>query len=85
MEFIMKNIIFEGCGTAIATPFNSNGVNIKEFEKLMNFQIENNADSIIVCGTTGESATMTQKEKIDIIECAVHIAKRKSTYYCWYW
>lgn len=73
----MKDIIFEGCGTAIATPFNSKGVNITEFEKLMKFQMKNNADSIIVCGTTGESATMTQEEKISIIECAIHIANKK--------
>ena len=59
----MKNIIFKGCGTAIITPFTNDGINFDEFEKLINFQINNGADSIIVCGTTGESSTMTLEEK----------------------
>ena len=60
---IMKKILFKGFGTAIATPFTDNGVNLKEFEKLVEFQIQNNVDAIIVCGTTGESSTMTEDEK----------------------
>ena len=68
----MKKIIFKGCGTAICTPFNENGVNLKEFEKLVEFQIQNNIDSIIVCGTTGEASTMTMEEKISAIKCAVN-------------
>ena len=55
----MKDIIFEGCGTAIVTPFTEDGVNFEEFGKLIENQIENNVDAIIVCGTTGESATIT--------------------------
>lgn len=67
----MKKILFQGCGTAICTPFNTNGVNLKEFEKLVKNQIQNKADAIIVCGTTGEASTMTVEEKIATIECAV--------------
>jgi 4-hydroxy-tetrahydrodipicolinate synthase len=67
----MKKIIFKGCGTAIITPFDENGVNFKEFEKLIEFQIENKVDSIIVCGTTGESSTMTIDERKKTIEFAV--------------
>ena len=59
----MKKILFKGCGTAISTPFDENGVNLKEFERLVNFQIKNGVDAIIVCGTTGESSTMTEEEK----------------------
>lgn len=66
-----KEIIFKGVGTAIATPFDENGVNVAEFEKLIEFQINEGIDSIIVCGTTGESSTMTKEEKIVAIECAV--------------
>lgn len=68
---IEKEIIFKGVGTAIATPFNENGVNLEEFKRLINYQIDEGVDSIIVCGTTGESATMTKEEKIATIECAV--------------
>ena len=70
----MKKIIFKGCGTAIATPFNENGVNLQEFEKLVEEQIEEGIDALIVCGTTGESATMTEKERLETIECAVKVS-----------
>ena len=67
----MKKILFKGCGTAICTPFNDSGVNFEEFKKLINFQIDNGADAIIVCGTTGEASTMTTEEKIATIKCAI--------------
>ena len=67
----MKKILFRGAGTAIATPFNENGVNVDEFKRLIEFQISEGIDSIIVCGTTGESSTMTKEEKITAIKCAV--------------
>lgn len=70
----MKKIIFKGCGTAIATPFDENGVNLVEFARLVEDQIKNNVDAIIVCGTTGESSTMTHDEKIATIKCAVDTA-----------
>lgn len=67
----MKKILFKGCGTAISTPFDENSVNLKEFERLIEDQIQNKVDAIIVCGTTGESSTMTTEEKKLTIECAV--------------
>lgn len=70
----MKKIIFKGCGTAISTPFDENGVNLQEFSKLVEEQIQNEVDSIIVCGTTGESATMTEEERLQTIECAVKVS-----------
>ena len=73
----MKKIVFEGCGTAIATPFTDDGVNFEEFKKLLEFQIENKVDAIIVCGTTGEAAPMTMEEKKKTIKFAIDtIAKR---------
>ena len=73
----MKKILFEGCGTAIATPFDENGVNLKEFARLVEDQIQNKVDAIIVCGTTGESSTMTEQEKLQTIECAVKTANKR--------
>lgn len=73
----MKPILFKGCGTAIATPFNDTGVNITEFKKLVEFQIKNEVDSLIVCGTTGEASTMTKEEKIEVINCAIQTSNRK--------
>ncbi len=73
----MKKIIFKGCGTAIVTPFTKNGVNFEEFRRLIEFQIANKVDSIIVCGTTGESSTMTVEERKETIKFAVDtVAKR---------
>lgn len=73
----MKKIIFKGCGTAIVTPFNENGVDFEEFKKLIEFQIENKADSIIVCGTTGESSTMTLDERKETIKFAVETVNKR--------
>ncbi len=73
----MKQILFKGCGTAIATPFNDTGVNINEFKKLVEFQIDNKVDSLIVCGTTGEASTMTKEEKIEVINCAIQTSNKK--------
>lgn len=67
----MKKIIFKGCGTAIATPFTEDGINYEEFGKLIEFQIENNCDALIVCGTTGEASTMTKEEKMSVIKYAI--------------
>ncbi len=67
----MKSIIFKGCGTALATPFNENGVNFDVFGRMIENQIENNVDALIVCGTTGESSTMSDSEKKETIKFVV--------------
>lgn len=60
--------IFEGAGVAIITPFLPNGeVNYPKMEELVEEQIAGGTDAIIVCGTTGESSTMTHKEHLDVI------------------
>ena len=74
----MKKVIFEGCGTAIVTPFTDTGVNFEEFRKLIEFQIENEVDAIIVCGTTGEASTMTETEKKETIKFAIDLAKGRT-------
>lgn len=73
----MKKLLFKGCATAIATPFNEEGVNFEEFKKLLENQIENKVDAIVVCGTTGESATMNETEKLELIEYAVKVANKR--------
>ena len=73
----MKKCLFEGVATALATPFDENGVNIKEFEKFINFQIDSGINALVVCGTTGESSTMTQEEKIQAINCTISTANKK--------
>lgn len=73
----MKKIIFKGCGTAIVTPFNENGVNFEEFRKLIEFQISEGADALIVCGTTGEASTMSVDERKETIKFAVEVANKR--------
>lgn len=74
----MKNTIFTGAGVAIVTPMNADGsINYDEFGKNIEFQIENHTDAIIVCGTTGESSTMTDNEHKECIRyCVEKVNKR---------
>lgn len=67
----MKKCLFTGVATALATPFDENGVNISEFKKFINFQIDSGIDALVVCGTTGEASCMSKQEKITAIKCAV--------------
>ena len=70
--------IFKGSGVAIVTPMRDNGeVNYDEFAKLLEFQIAKGTDAIIVCGTTGESSTLTHEEHLETIRyCTEVVAGR---------
>ncbi|MDO4293095.1 MAG: 4-hydroxy-tetrahydrodipicolinate synthase [Eubacteriales bacterium] len=70
--------IFEGAGTAIITPFCEDGsVDYESFGRLIEYQVQNHTDAIIVCGTTGESATLTHEEHLDVIRyCVEKVAHR---------
>ena len=68
--------IFVGAGVAIVTPFKEDGsVNYDKFAQLIEFQIENGTDAIIVCGTTGESSTLTHEEHLAVIKFCVETVK----------
>lgn len=58
-------------------PFLNRGVNFDEFKRLIEDQIREGIDAIIVCGTTGESSTMTEQEKKDTIKFAVDVANKR--------
>ena len=60
-----------GILTAMITPFTDNGVNFEEFGKMIEYQIEGGTDALVVLGTTGEPATMTEDEKTETIKFAV--------------
>lgn len=67
-----NNTIFTGCATAIATPMNADGsINYEEFGRLIDYQIENGIDGLVICGTTGESATMTDEEHVEVIRYGI--------------
>ena len=64
--------IFKGAGVAIVTPMQKDGkVDFEKFKEMMEFQIKGGVDAIIVCGTTGESSTLTHEEHLDVIKCCV--------------
>ncbi|MDE6727614.1 MAG: 4-hydroxy-tetrahydrodipicolinate synthase [Oscillospiraceae bacterium] len=64
--------IFTGCATAIATPMYADGsINYEEFGKLIDYQIDNGIDGLVICGTTGESATMTDEEHREVIRYGI--------------
>lgn len=64
-------MIFKGSGVALCTPFTDNGINYDTLEQLIEFQIKNKTDAIIICGTTGEPATMTDAEQKSVIEFTI--------------
>ena len=70
--------IFKGAGVAIVTPMHEDGsVNYEKLEEILEFQIANSTDAVIICGTTGESSTMTHGEHLKTIKFAVDkVAKR---------
>lgn len=74
----MKNSVFTGTGVALVTPFDeSERVNFRKLEELIEFQIENKTDAVIVCGTTGENATLTDKEHLKIIDYTVKCVNKR--------
>ena len=72
-----KKIIFKGCGTAISTPFTEDGINFPELKKLIEYQIAGGVNAIIVCGTTGESATMTEEERKETIKFTIDTVNKR--------
>ena len=64
--------IFEGAGVAIVTPFHEDGsVNYEKFAQLIEDQIAGGTDAIIVCGTTGESSTLSHEEHLNVIKFCI--------------
>jgi len=73
----MKKIPFTGSGVALVTPFNENGVDFKVLEELIEFHIKEGTDSIIICGTTGESSTMSNEEHKETIRFTVEKTNKR--------
>lgn len=66
-----KKTLFTGAGTALITPFTEDGVNFDALGNIIDFQIDNEIDALIICGTTGEAATMPDREHLSVIDYAV--------------
>lgn len=66
----MKQPVFRGVATALITPFRDGHVDYESFGNIIDWQIERGIDALVVCGTTGEASTLTDKEQIDTIAFA---------------
>lgn len=69
---IMPKFTLQGSIAALVTPFRANGeIDYKAFDRLLDFHIENGTNGVVVCGTTGESPTLSEKEDAEMFEHAV--------------
>lgn len=76
IERFVKSPQLSGSIVAVITPLKANGeVDFSSLKKLVNYHIESKTDAIVVCGTTGEAVTLTEKEQLEVIECVVSAAK----------
>lgn len=70
--------IFEGSAVALVTPFTQEGIHFDALKRLLDFQIDNGTDALVICGTTGEPATMTVEEKHAVMQTAIqYVAGRR--------
>ena len=68
----MKKLVFKGAATALVTPMNADcSVNYERLKELIDEQINGGIDALVICGTTGESATLDHKEHVKVISTAV--------------
>ncbi len=72
-----KNSVFSGVATALITPIDENGVNYEKLGKLIDWQIEEGINALVICGTTGESSTLTDEEHREVIKYAVQKVNKR--------
>lgn len=71
----MKKTVFKGTATALVTPAAKDGTpDLKAYKKLVDWQIKEGINALVSCGTTGESATLCEKEYEEVISCCVETA-----------
>ena len=70
--------IFKGAGVALVTPFHKDGtINYDKLDELIEYHVDNGTDSIVICGTTGESSTLTEEEHLDCIKFTINQVKKR--------
>lgn len=72
-----KTPVFRGVATALATPFDEKGIDYRAFAKMIEFQLTHGVDALVVCGTTGESATLSENEKRELIDFTVRQVRKR--------
>lgn len=73
----MRKTLFTGAATALITPFNESGVDFDALGNIIDYQIDNGIDALVICGTTGEAATMPDREHLSVIEYSIKRAGGK--------
>lgn len=71
----MKALDLHGCGTALLTPFKKNEVDYEAFAATVDWQVETGIDFLVPLGTTGETPTLTESEKLQVLEVTLQHAK----------
>ena len=69
-----KNPVFRGAATALITPLNASGVDYKTLGRLIDWQIDSGISALVIAGTTGEGATLTDAEHRQVLRFAVERA-----------
>lgn len=65
--------MFKGSFTALVTPFNDTGIDFKAFQDLIEYQIEGGTEGVVVCGTTGETPTLSEEEQKELVKQCVNV------------
>ena len=73
----MKQPIFTGVATALVTPFRDGAVDLATFDRLLDAQLAAGIDALVICGTTGEAATLSYDERMALIERCVRTVDRR--------
>ena len=76
-DTLSRSHIYTGCFTALITPFRLGKVDEKAFEALIDWQVREGISGLVVCGTTGESPTLTHREHMRATELRIQVAARR--------
>ena len=69
-----ENSIFRGAATALITPLTADGIDYESFGRLIDWQIESGIDGLVICGTSGEGSTLSDKEHREALDFAIQRA-----------
>ena len=73
----MKPSLFQGVATALITPMNQQGIDIKALQQLVEYQIAGGVQALVACGTTGEPSTMSDKEWAEVVSCIIKTVNKR--------
>ena len=73
----MKEIIFKGCATALVTPFSGGKIDYSALERLIDVQIKAGVGALVIGGTTGEAATLSDRERYTLFEFSAERVNKK--------